>query len=294
MTKGQFDIHQTITDKIIAAIEAGAGEFIMPWHRKKSGLKPRNVLTGNHYQGINILALWIEAQGSGFSSNLWGTYRQWAEKGAQVKKGAKASHVVFYKEITVDADEETEDERTRLFARATPVFNADQVDGWTDPDPVVPVAADPVEFLPEAERFITATGARITHGGGRAYYSPSTDSIQMPERSAFTGSPTSTPTEAYYSTLCHELTHWSGAKGRCDRDLTDRFGSQAYAMEELVAELGAAFLSAELGVSTEPRADHAQYLANWLQVLRNDKRAIFTAASAASNATAYLLGLGRP
>lgn len=293
MTKSQFDIHQTITNKIIAAIEAGAGEFIMPWHRTKSGLKPRNVLTGNPYQGINILALWVEAQGSGFSSNLWGTYRQWAEKGAQVKKGAKASHVVFYKEIAVDTDDEAENERTRLFARATPVFNADQVDGWTDPDPV-PVAAEPVAVLRVAEQFIAATGARIVHGGSRAFYSPSTDVIQIPERSAFTGSPTSSPSEAYYSTLCHELTHWSGAKGRCDRDLTGRFGSQAYAMEELVAELGAAFLSTELGVSTEPRADHAHYLANWLQVLKNDKRAIFTAASAASKATAFLQGLNRP
>lgn len=293
MTKGHFDIHQTITDKIVAAIEAGAGDFVMPWHRKKGGFKPKNVLSGNHYQGINILALWIEAQGNGFSSNVWGTYRQWAEKGAQVKKGAKASHVVFYKEIAIEAEQEDE-ERTRLFARATPVFNADQVDGWVDPEPAVigPVAL--VDALPEADTFIAAIGARIAHGGSRAFFSPSTDAIQLPERAAFTGSPTSSPTETYYSTLCHELTHWTGVKTRCDRDLSGRFGSQAYAMEELVAELGAAFLSADLGIASEPRADHAQYLANWLQVLKNDKRAVFTAASAASKAAAFLHGFARP
>jgi antirestriction protein ArdC len=290
LTKGQFDIHQTITDKIVAAIEAGAGDFVMPWHRKKGGRKPKNVVSGNHYQGINILALWIEAQGNGFSSNVWGTYRQWAEKGAQVKKGAKASHVVFYKEIALEAEQEDE-ERTRLFARATPVFNADQVDGWVDPEPVALGAIAPVDSLPAVESFIAATGARITHGGSRAFFSPSTDTIQLPERTAFTGSPTSSPTESYYSTLCHELTHWTGVKTRCDRDMSSRFASQAYAMEELVAELGAAFLSAELGIASEPRADHAQYLANWIQVLKSDKRAVFTAASAASKAVAFCMAL---
>jgi antirestriction protein ArdC len=289
MSKERFDIHQTITNKIVAAIEAGAGDFVMPWHRKKGGLMPKNVLSGNHYKGINILALWVEAQGNGFSSDVWGTYRQWAAKGAQVKKGAKASHVAFYKEITIENDQEDE-ERTRLFARATPVFNADQVDGWVDPEPAIVGQSAPVDTLPEAESFVAATGARILHGGSRAFYSPSTDAIQIPERTAFTGSPTSSPTETYYSTLCHELTHWTGVKTRCDRDLSSRFGSQAYAMEELVAELGAAFLSAELGIASEPRADHAQYLANWLQVLKNDKRAVFTAASAASKAVAFLHG----
>jgi antirestriction protein ArdC len=293
MNKGQFDIHLTITDKIVAAIEAGAGDFVMPWHRKKGGRKPKNVLSGNHYQGINSLALWVEAQGNGFSSNLWGTYRQWAEKGAQVKKGAKASHVVFYKEIELETEQEDE-ERTRLFARATPVFNADQVDGWIDPEPVALGAVAPVDSLPAAESFIAATGANIVHGGSRAFFSSSTDAIQMPERSAFTGSATSSATESYYSTLCHELTHWTGVKTRCNRELSSRFGSQAYAMEELVAELGAAFLSAELGIASEPRADHAQYLANWLQVLKNDKRAVFTAASAASKAVAFLRERARP
>ena len=291
MTKPQFDIHQTITDKIVAAIEAGAGDFVMPWHRRKGGFKPKNIASGNTYQGINVLALWVEAQANAYSSNIWGTYRQWAEKGAQVKKGEKSSHVVFYKEITVASEAEDEDSHTQLFAKATPVFNADQVEGWVDPEPVRAAPALPIDLIPQAEAFLASTGATIRHGGSQAYYDPGNDLIQVPAREAFVGSPTSSSTESYYSTLCHELTHWTGIKTRCDRDLKGRFGSESYAMEELVAEIGAAFLCAELGIATEPRVDHAQYLANWLKVLKDDKRAVFTAASAASRAAVFLKGL---
>ena len=136
--------------------------------------------------------------------------------------------------------------------------------------------------------FVAATGAAISHGGSRAFYRPSTDSIQLPPREAFTGTATSTPAEGFYSTLCHELTHWTSAEGRCNRQLGKRFGDQAYAMEELIAELGAAFLCADLGISDEPRADHAQYLTTWLAVLKADKKAIFTAASKASEAATFL------
>jgi antirestriction protein ArdC len=281
-----LDIHQTITDKIVAAVEVGAGDFVMPWHRKKGGLKPRNVLTDNFYQGVNILALWVEAQSNGYSSNLWGTYRQWSEKGAQVRKGAKSSYVVFYKQVAIQTDDD--DEQLRPMARATPVFNADQVDGWADPAPNAPHDADPVNTLPDVDTFISSTGARIVHGGEQACYHLSIDTIHMPDRSRFIGSPTSSPTETYYSTLCHELIHWTSDKGRCARDLSRRFGSQAYAIEELIAELGAAFLCAELGISSEPRPDHAQYIGSWLKVLKNDKRAVFAAASAAVKATRFL------
>lgn len=183
------------------------------------------------YRGVNVLALWVEAQVLGYGSHIWGTYRQWAEKGATIRKGQKASYVVFYKEIEVESDEGDEDERkSRLFARATPVFNADQVDGLND----APVTA-PVDELSEVEAFITRTGAKIIHGGSRACFIPKLDEIHMPPREAFTGSATSSPTEAYYSTLLHELTHWTGPAHRCNRDLSGRFGTEAYAMEELVA-----------------------------------------------------------
>ncbi|MBH5372266.1 hypothetical protein HZZ16_30020 [Bradyrhizobium sp. CNPSo 4016] len=188
--------------------------------------------------------------------------------------------------MEVEADENSEDERkSRLFARATPVFNADQVDGPEE----APIAA-PVDELGDVDAFIARTEAKIVHGGNRACFIPKLDEIHMPPREAFMGSATSSPTEAYYSTLLHELTHWTGPAHRCDRDLSGRFGSQAYAMEELVAELGAAFLCAELGIAVEPRADHAQYLAHWLKVLTADKRAIFTAASKAGEAVAFLHG----
>jgi antirestriction protein ArdC len=163
-------------------------------------------------------------------------------------------------------------------------------DGYQSPVIDAPPATiiTPIE---QAEAFVAAAGASIHHGGGRAFYCPATDSIQLPPREAFIGSPTSTPAEAYYSTILHELTHWTSAEARCNRQLGKRFGNQAYAIEELVAELGAAFLCADLGITDEPRADHAQYLATWLSVLKADKKAIFTAASKASEAAAFLTAL---
>lgn len=286
MSKERFDIHQHITDRLIGAIEAGAGQWQMPWHRGSGSRRPVNIASGNPYNGVNILALWIEAQVNGYGSHLWGTYRQWAETGASVRKGQKASYVVFYREIEVDADETDEsDFRRRLFARATPVFNADQVDGH---QPSATPSTDGTDQLRSVDEFVTNTGAAIVHGGACACYIPKLDEIHMPPRQAFTGSTTSTPTEAYYATLLHELTHWTAPAHRCDRNLSNRFGSEAYAMEELIAELGAAFLCSELGITVEPRPDHAQYLAHWLNVLKADKRAIFTAASKAAQAADYL------
>ncbi|MET4491638.1 zincin-like metallopeptidase domain-containing protein [Bradyrhizobium sp. LA7.1] len=284
MSKERFDIHQHLTDRIVSAIEAGAGDWQMPWHRGSGGRHPVNVASGNKYRGVNVLGLWVDAQVNGYTSHLWGTYRQWAEKGTTVRKGQKASYVVFYKEIEVDTDHASEnDSKRRLFARATPVFNADQVEGFGE---ATTEAA--VEDLDSVDTVIARTGATIVHGGGRACFIPKLDEIHMPERASFTGSPTSSATEAYYSTVLHELTHWTAPAHRCNRDLSGRFGSEAYAMEELVAELGAAFLCAELGITVEPRADHAQYLAHWLNVLKADKRAIFTAAAKAAEATAFI------
>ena len=290
MSKERFDIHQHITDKIVSAIERGAGDFRLPWHRAAGSImRPVNVASKKAYRGINVVALWAYAEESGYSSGVWGTYRQWAEAGAQVRKGEKAAYVVFYKELEFAAETETGDADTvtRLFARATPVFAAEQVDGYQPPAIDAPPATviTPIE---QAEAFVAATGASIQHGGSRACYRPSTDSIQMPPRDVFIGTATSTAAEAYYSTQLHELTHWTSAETRCNRQLGKRFGDQAYAIEELVAELGAAFLCADLGISDEPRADHAQYLASWLSVLKADKKAIFTAASKASEAAAFL------
>jgi antirestriction protein ArdC len=293
MTKERFDIHQHITDKIVSVIERGAGDFRLPWHRSAGSImRPVNIASKKAYRGINVVALWAYAEEFGYSSGTWGTYKQWTEAGAQVRKGEKAAYVVFYKELDFAADPETVDaeKATRLFARATPVFAAEQVDGFQVPviDPLPATVITPIE---QAEAFVAATGATITYGGSRAFYRPSTDSIQLPPREAFIGSPTSTQAESYYSTLLHELVHFTSHESRCNRQLGKRFGDQAYAIEELIAELGAAFLCADLRITDEPRADHAQYLASWLSVLKADKKAIFTAASKASEAAAFLAAL---
>jgi antirestriction protein ArdC len=291
MKPARFDIHQHITNRIIAALEAGPGEWQKPW-RQTAGGRPRNIASGKAYRGVNTLALWVEAMASGYSSSLWGTYRQWADRGAQVRKGAKASYVVFFKEIAIAETDPESGERqdaTRLFARATPVFNADQVEGL----PVeAALPASPVEPQAAADALIAASGATIITQGQTARYIAALDEIRMPARELFTGSATSSATETFYATLLHELVHWTARADRCDRDLGGRFGTSAYAMEELIAELGAAYLCADLGITAEPRADHAQYLAFWLDVLKQDAKAIFTAASKADQAVRFLTGEG--
>lgn len=293
-TPKKLDVHQEITDRIVAAIET-AGPYEMPWVKSRSGsfARPVNIASGNPYNGINILSLWIATLSSDYPTPVWGTYKQWQQRGVQVRKGEKASLVVFYKSIEKDeADtaegDDTEPSRQRLIARASHVFNAAQVEGFTPPAetslPEAP-AFDPIE---RAEAFAKATGAVITETGDEACYEPLTDVIRMPERRRFIGTATTSPAEAFYSTLCHELVHWSGVKHRLDRDLSTRFGSEAYAMEELIAELGAAFLCADLSITPEPRVDHACYIASWLKVLKDDKRAIFTAAAKASQAANWL------
>lgn len=291
------NIYQKITDQIVTEIERGAGSFVMPWHRPTGTGIPFNPARKGGYKGCNVLALWIAEMRGGYTSSNWATYKQWAALGAQVKKGSKATSVVFYKplEIREQGKPEMDDAdpvKSIVMAREYHVFNADQVEGWDIPGTTKPVVENPVSALPHVEAFISGTGADVRTGEPRAYYVPSRDYINMPERSLFTGSPTSTPTETYYSTLLHELTHWTGASNRLNRDkMGARFGNEQYAAEELVAELGAAFLCAELGIANDPRPDHAQYIQNWLTVLKNDPRAIFTAASKASASVAYLNGL---
>jgi antirestriction protein ArdC len=290
MTKERFDIHQHITDQIIAALERGVAEFKLPWHRAAGNvIRPTNVASKKPYRGVNILTLWASADARGFETGLWGTYRQWAEAGAQVRKGEKAAYIVFYKEFLV-AGEDDEDTEKRLFARATPVFSAEQVEGYALPS--VDTTPNVVEPIVHAEAFVAQTGAQIVHGGSRAFYRPATDHIQMPPREAFIGTTTSTPVESYYATLLHELTHWTGAEARCNRQLGKRFGDQAYAMEELVAELGAAYLCADLALTAVTREDHAAYIGSWLAVLKSDKRAIFTAAAQAQRACDFLTAFG--
>jgi antirestriction protein ArdC len=288
------DIHADITNQLIAAIEADPGEPSMPWRRSSGPLfMPVNALTGNAYNGINIVSLWVSAEVQRYGTPIWATYRQWAELGAQVRKGEKSSLVIFYKEYDADPNpDDTDDDGKRRVARASYVFNANQVDGFAPPG--APELLGPVERIAAADRFIANTGARIEHGGERAYYRPSTDHIQMPDEGLFCGTDTMSRSVGYFATLVHELTHWTSPGHRLARDLGKCFGDSAYAAEELVAEIGSAFLCSELGITQDTRPDHAQYLAQWLKLLKDDSRAIFTAAAKASEAVAYLKRLQPP
>ncbi len=208
-----------------------------------------------------MLSLWVAEQKHGYGSNLWGTYKQWKALDAQVRKGEKGNPIVFYKEFERESPDNPDKLEMYRVVRASWVFNADQVDGFSAPKPESP---DLVEIIEAVEKTVKATTADIRHGGNKAYFIPSKDYIQMPDRERFTGTETSSPTEGYYSTLLHELTHWSGHEKRLDRDMSKRFGDQGYSMEELVAELGASYLCSSLNVSNSPRPDHAAYIAHWL------------------------------
>lgn len=275
-----FNVHQAVTDRIIATLETReAGAWNCPWHRTGGGV-PRNATTGKAYRGINILSLWVGAQAAGYTDDRWATYRQWADIGAQVRKGERSTLVVFFKELPgVEGDG---DDRRRFVARASYAFNAAQVDGA----PALPAGPAPSCWrLPEVfDRFVSETGADVRHEGEAAFYQPATDRIMIPSRERFHTA------HGYASTMAHELTHWTGAPGRLARDLSGRFRSQAYAAEELVAELGSAFLMAELGLAAEPHPNHASYIGSWIKLLRSDSKAIFTAASAASRAVQFLTG----
>lgn len=283
---GSFDIYQHVTDKIVAAIESGvAGKWRMPWHQQAPdnvrgfAMRPMSV-SGHSYRGINVWLLMSEKLANGYASDVWGTYKAWQAAGAHVAKGQKGTLIIFWKRIIIE-DRDTKEEKPILIAKGYNVFNADQVEGWEPKARPVKTAAERIET---AETFFATIPATVNHGGNRACYIPLIDEINMPTFAQF-----KTP-EDYYSVRGHETVHWTGAKSRCDREFGKRFGDEAYAFEELVAELGAAYLCAHLEIANEPRPDHASYLAHWLDVLKADKRAIFTAASAAQKAVDFIIG----
>jgi antirestriction protein ArdC len=280
------DVYERVTSQIISAIEQGMNNWRMPWHTSgKFAFSPVNVTSKKPYRGINTVCLWAASQAKGYERGEWGTYQQWQERGAQVRKGERATLVVFWKfannAAETDDGEDTPKSGSRLlFTLGYSVFNAAQVDGYTPKAD----AETPIEQrIESAEQFFSRINARVVHQGNRACYSPDTDAITLPPFGAFF-----TPLD-YYGTRAHETGHWTSREGRCNRELGKRFGDNAYSVEELVAELTAAFTLAHLGLSSEPRPDHAQYIQSWLRVLKADKRAIFTAASKAQQATDYLV-----
>src|SRR5215471_14566322 len=272
------DLYQTVTNKIISQLErTDLGQWTTPWHRNSE--MPRSG-DGRPYRGVNILVLWSAAIERNYTSPVWATYKQWAKHKCQVRRGERAEMVVFYKKMfSYNIDSQKDEER--LMARAFFVFNSQQVDNY---QPVEKQELDATERCIQADDYFhNITDAEVRYGGNRAYYSPTHDFISLPEYASFKDA------HSYYSTLGHEHIHWTGASSRLNRELLQsRFGSEAYAFEELVAELGAAFLCAQLGLSNEPRLDHSQYLQQWLKVLGSDKKAIFTAASRAQRAMDYL------
>ena len=283
------DLYSKITDQIVASLEKGVKPWHKPWSANTTGggqiVRPLRA-NGIPYRGINVLMLWGAATDHGYQSSTWMTYKQAAELKAQVRKGEKSTTVVYAGSINrseTDATTGEESDRNIPFLKGYYVFNADQIDGLPDsyrvPSPALPSG---IERIEHADAFAMATGATIRHGGNRAFYNYGSDSVQMPPLQAFESA------ESYYSTLIHELTHWTGHASRLGRSFGKRFGDKAYAFEELVAELGAAFMSADLNLTPETRDDHAEYLGYWLDVLKGDKRAIFTAASHAQRAADFL------
>ncbi|TCV82709.1 ArdC family protein [Sulfurirhabdus autotrophica] len=276
------DIYQQVTDAIIANIEAGQLDKGINWAKETATGMPINYKTKASYNGINVLLLWNAAREAGFSNNQWLTFKQAAELGGSVKKGEKGQLCVFFKML--DIKDKISDEK-KAVPMASPfwLFNLDQIEG-IETGIEVALRSD-FQQIESAEHILKASQAIIREEGQRAFYHTATDEIYLPERTRFSD------VKEFYSVALHELTHWTGAKTRLDRDFAGRFGSEAYAFEELIAELGSAFLNAELGFTATMIPNHAQYINNWLTVLKNDKRAIFTAASQAGKAHSFIMNL---
>jgi antirestriction protein ArdC len=294
----------TITAAIVARLEAGVKPWVRPWRCAASSRPLR--ACGTPYRGINVFWLWLVADCHGYRSPQWMTYRQAQALGGQVRKGELSSIAVFYKSMAPRLGEGGSDERPdpgvdhrdsdgdrrqlRRVLKSYAVFNADQIDGL--PDRFSPVAEDdatPVEPTGRdaaLDGFFAAIPAVLRHHGDQAYYEPPADRVTMPPAMLFRGY------DHYYATLAHELSHWTGHGARLARDLKHRFGTSAYAAEELIAELSAAMLGAELGLPVAHLDHHASYIDHWLTLLRSDDRAILTAAARAEEASDLLLRLG--
>jgi antirestriction protein ArdC len=285
------DVYARVTNQIIAELERGVRPWLKPWNAEHAAGRISRPLrhSGEAYQGINILMLWASADLAGFSCPYWMTFQQAKQLGGFVRKGEHGSPVVyantFKRTETTDDGQEVEAEIPYL--KEYTVFNACQVEGL--PERFYELAQAPqetMERIERAEAFFANVKADIRTGGNRAYYALAGDYVQMPPFECFKDA------ESHAATLAHELTHWTRHPSRIDRDLgRKRFGDAGYAMEELVAELGSAFLCADLSITLEVREDHASYIGNWLEVLKSDKRAIFSAASHASKAVDLLCSL---
>ena len=286
------DVYSRITDKIIADLEQGVRPWLRPWNAAHAAGRISRPLrhNGTPYKGINVIMLWSAATVKGYACPLWLTFKQALELGGNVRKGETGELVVYADRITrTEANEKGEEiEREIPFLKGYTVFNAEQCENLPAlytakaEDP----ALTPLQRIETADRFFAATGADIRHGGTRAFYAQGPDFVQMPPFETFRDA------ESYAATLAHELTHWTKHDTRLARDMGRvKWGDEGYAREELVAELGSAFLCADLGITPEVRQDHAAYIASWLSALKGDKRFVFSAASHAQRAVDYLHSL---
>jgi len=281
------DIYTRVTNSIVEALERGTPPWCRPWSAVAYP-QPINATTRRPYRGVNFLTLQLHATAQGYARNVWLTLRQANDLGARVRKGERGTPIVFWQLRKVDArvethpwpDEQEVHDKVIPLLRTYTVFNLAQCEGV--PPHLLPAPA-PVEWESEAaaEEILLQADAEIRHGGDRAFYRPEGDFVQVPDRSAFPDS------ASFYATALHELVHWTGHPKRLHRDLSGRFGDESYAMEELVAELGAAFLCASCRI--DGRLQHDSYIASWLRVLKNDKRAIVVASTKAQNAADFLL-----
>jgi len=280
------DVFQEITDKITAQLEAGVRPWAKPW---KDGVAPLALelphnIAGRPYRGGNVPMLWALAEEAGYRSPCWLTFNQAHERGGHVRKGERGALVFFWKWQEVE-DPTTGERRRRAFARAYTVFNLDQVEG-VDVPTVQPRELPEFQRIEAADALMAATGARIEYGGDVACFVPSRDLVRLPHPAAFKAP------DAFYSTAFHELGHWTGHADRLAREFGKRFGDEAYAFEELVAELTAAFVCASQGFASVVREDHASYIDHWLKVLKHDNRAFTAAAGKAQQAADFILGAG--
>jgi antirestriction protein ArdC len=288
----RVDVYHKITNQIVQELERGVRPWLKPWNAGNGEVRIVRPLRANGiaYQGINVLMLWSEAIEKGYALPIWMTFKQALDFKAHVRKGETGSLVVYAdKIIRTETNSATGEQAEHAipFMKGYTVFNTEQIEGLPEhfygrPAPRGAV----VPRIERAEAFFTTTGATVVHGGSRACYVPSTDNIHMPCIDFFRDS------ESYYATLAHEVTHWTKHEKRLNRDFgRKRFGDEGCAMEELVAELGAAFLAADLELTPQLRVEHAAYIGSWIKVLKLDKRAIFTAASHAQRAADFLNGL---
>ncbi len=279
------DVYETVTNKVLEMMETHGANWINPFARKGKALQPHNIISNKAYRGINhLMLLW-----SPYETSAWGTFKQWNEKGCKVIKGEKSTPIVFWQFL--EKENEKGDKVTIPFLRQYHVFNVSQVEGdYADRLLTRTDIGTGAEEIAVAEDFFRQIPAEVHHTStGRAYYNPMKDFISMPAKNVFEDTPTSSATECYYSTLSHELTHWTGHQSRLDRLEKSRFGDETYAREELVAEIGAALLCAHLEISATPRPDHAQYLNGWMRALSDHKKEFVSAAAAASKAVDFVI-----